>query len=255
LERLGDLLFEVSNEDRLRILNKLDEKPLKITNLSRELDLTNQECSRHVTRLGDVGLTMKDADGFHRLTFYGELVLRMVPGLAFVSEHGDYFRSHSLEMIPQEFVTRIGELKGSSYVDDVMVVFHNVERIILDAEEYVWRLTDRYLMTALDELEEAVKKGVEVRLLEPRDIVFPPGWNGAGPVIEEATTRGQFLNRLLERTDVFIAMSEKEVAGISFPLRGGRFDYFGFHANDERSHRWCKELFQHYWERSESRQQ
>ncbi len=255
MESLCDLLFEVSNEDRLRILKKLGETPLKITNLSRELDLTNQECSRHVSRLEDVGLTRRDADGFHRLSFYGELFLRMVPGLEFVSTHRDYFGSHTLEMIPQEFVSRIGELSGSAFIDDVMVVFHNVERMILGAEEYVWRLTDRYMMTALDELEVAVEKGVEVRLLEPKDIVYPPGWDGPGPVITEATVKGVFVNQLLERADVFIAMSEKEVAGISFPRGDGRFDYFGFHADDERSLRWCRDLFLYYWDKSERRPQ
>ena len=254
MESLCDLLFEVSNEDRLRILQKLVEMPLKITNLSRELDLTNQECSRHVSRLEEVGLTRRDAEGFHRLSFYGELVLRMVPGLEFVSSHWDYFGSHTLETIPQAFVSRIGELAGSNFVDDVMVVFHNIEKMFLEAEEYIWRLTDRYMMTALDELEAAVEKGVEVRLLEPKDIVYPPAWDGPGPVISEATAKGQFINQLLERADVFIAMSEKEVACVSFPRGDGRFDYFGFHAIDERSHRWCRELFLYYWERSERRQ-
>jgi predicted transcriptional regulator len=135
-----------------------------------------------------------------------------------------------------------------------MVVFHNIEKMFLEAEEYIWRLTDRYMMTALDELETAVKKGVEVRLLESKDIVYPPAWDGPGPVISEATAKGQFINQLLERADVFIAMSEKEVACVSFPRGDGRFDYFGFHATDERSHRWCRDLFLYYWERSERRQ-
>jgi hypothetical protein len=40
LENLCDLLFEVSNEDRLRILLQLDEEALNVTRLSRGLGLT-----------------------------------------------------------------------------------------------------------------------------------------------------------------------------------------------------------------------
>jgi hypothetical protein len=37
MENLCDLLFEVSNEDRLMILTRLGEGPMNVTGLSREL--------------------------------------------------------------------------------------------------------------------------------------------------------------------------------------------------------------------------
>ena len=42
MERLCDLLFEVSNEDRLRILIRLGEGPMNVTGLSRELGITTR---------------------------------------------------------------------------------------------------------------------------------------------------------------------------------------------------------------------
>ena len=50
MENLCDLLFEVSNKDRLRILLQLDEEAMNVTRLSRELGLTTQESSRHLAR-------------------------------------------------------------------------------------------------------------------------------------------------------------------------------------------------------------
>ena len=47
---------------------------------------------------------------------------------------------------------------------------------------------------------------------------------------------------------IFIAMSEKEVAALAFPSAEGRFDYLGFTASDEEAHRWCRDLYLHYWD-------
>ncbi len=58
-----DLMFEVSNEDRFSILLRLEEGALNVTGLARELGLTTQETSRHLSRLGDVSLASKDAGG------------------------------------------------------------------------------------------------------------------------------------------------------------------------------------------------
>ncbi len=253
MEMLCDLLFEVSNEDRLGILKVLRDRALNVTNLAKELDLTNQECSRHVSRLGEVGLTWKDPEGLNHLTFYGEIVLRFLPGLEFVSGQREYFTTHTLRALPTEFVGRMGALSGSTYIDDVMVVFHNIEKVINEAEEYIWRLTDRILITSLDELEGAVQRGVEVRHLEPKNMVYPPNWSGPGPILAEASVKGTFINRLVESADVFIAMSEKEVAVVSFPEEDGRFDYLGFSSTDKDTHKWCKDVFEHFWSMSEKK--
>jgi len=45
MENLCDLLFEVSNEDRLTILRKLSEESMNVTGLAKELGLTTQESS------------------------------------------------------------------------------------------------------------------------------------------------------------------------------------------------------------------
>lgn len=73
IERLCDLLFEVSNEVRLTILQNLEEGHSNISTLSTELDISNQECSRHVSRLVDAELAERDSEGQYGLTEYGGL--------------------------------------------------------------------------------------------------------------------------------------------------------------------------------------
>lgn len=258
MESLCDLLFEVSNEDRLKILRRLQEGGLSVTGLSRALDLTTQESSRHLTRLGDVGLTNRDADGLYSLTPYASLVLRQLDGFEFTSTHKDYFLSHTLEGLPTEFLCRIGELEGSAYVDDVMVAIYNVERAVQRAEEYYWIVTDQYPVSFFPLLAEAFERGVEVRTIDAADW-DPPAQlkEGIHPEDAEAVLRarrsGAIEERILGRLDIVLWMSDKEVAGLAFPTIEGRFDYLGFNSADEKAHRWCSELFNFYWEMGEKK--
>jgi predicted transcriptional regulator len=48
-------------------------------------------------------------------------------------------------------------------------------------------------------------------------------------------------------------MSEKRVCALSFPDLEGKFGYFGFTSTDPRVHKWCLDLFNHYWDISEVR--
>ena len=259
MENLCNLLFELSNEDRLRILHQLNKKAMNVTNLSKTLGLTTQESSRHVSRLGDVGLTEKDVDGLHRLTPYGELALKQLKGLEFISQHSDYFTSHTLARIPPEFVCRIGDLVNSTHVDDVMAAFYNVDKVFREAEEYIWVITDQYLVSTWYPLTtEAIEREVKVKQIEAKDWVVPPKIKESYRAKDMETARraritGLLEERILERLDICLYMSEKEVAGVAFPFPDGRFDYLGFTATDERSHKLCRDLFQYYWERARSR--
>jgi predicted transcriptional regulator len=198
VENLCDLFFEFSNEDRLRILQRLKDDNLTVTALSKDLGLTTQETSRHLSRLGETRLTIKDPDGTHGLTGYGELSLKQINGFMFTSSHCEYFQTHDLSSIPEEFISRIGELSKSRYIDDIMVIFHLIEELGKESEEYIDRLTDRYILTAIPAWEVALKKGVEFRLLEPANIVVTTEFD-RGPVISDAVLSQQFKIELLTK--------------------------------------------------------
>ena len=252
LENLCDLFFEFSNEDRLRILRTLQHDHLTVTSLSKDLELTTQETSRHLARLGEVGLTGKNPDGTHYLTGYGELSLKQISGFKFTTTHKEYFQNHDLTKLPMEFISRIGELENSRYVDDVMVIFHLIDQMIREAEEYVWRITDRYIITVIPAWNDALERGVVARLLEPENIVIPPEFN-RGPVIREAVLNQQFINRLVDDVPVFMSLSEKQVAGICFPANDGRIDYRGFVSDNPTVLHWAKDLYESLWEKSKPR--
>jgi predicted transcriptional regulator len=255
VERLTDLMFEVSNEDRLRILLRLVEEGMSVTGVSRELDLTTQEASRHLSRLNHVGLTSKDAGGSHHVTSYGRLIIKQIQGVRFASEHVGYFSSHALEGLPLEFVYRMGELTGSTYVDDLMFSIHCTEKVFREAEEYVWATSDQYPMSTVPLHRDAFARGVKVRYIDALDWKPPQQWvdeitEEYSEAIRKARRTRQMEERVLENLQVYLWMNEKNVGMLAFPTTTGRFDYLGFSSTDEGTHKWCRDLYSYYWERA-----
>lgn len=257
MEQLCNLLFEVSNEDRLRILHLLQQNRMNVTQLSHSLDLSSQEASRHMSRLNKTGVTRKDVDGKYYLTLYGTVILHQIRGIDFTSRHTQYFSDHTLDALPIPFIHRIGELAAGALLDDIMEVFTNIETVIRNAEDYLWIITDQYLPSNIPLHLAAWERGVKERDIEMKSWVVPERIRDSVPNKEEyiqkihhARTTGIVEERMLNQLHVYLCMSEKEVAVVAFPLIDKRFDYLGFTSTDDHAHAWCRDLFLYYWDQA-----
>ena len=249
-----DLMFEVSNEDRVRILHELSAEPHTYSDLSRKLDITTQEVSRHVQRLTENRLAVRRSDGLLALTPFGELLLRQLATLRFTSRHRGYFSDHVISGLPDKFMARMGELGGCSSIEDVMVAVHRVQRLIDEAEEYILNINMRYFSSGFEAIKGAYDREVKgyflhgsalqlpVEMMEDRRRVFPEGY------IERVKGAGLYMERLLD-VPMILYMSEKEVALVCFPGLDGVFDFRGFGSKDAATHQWSLDLFQYYWEK------
>ncbi len=68
--------------------------------------------------------------------------------------------------------------------------------------------------------------------------------------MSDARLKGTLKVKISDSANIFIAMSEKEVAIVAFPSPNGRFDYLGFTSKDGRVHGWCADVYKFYWERA-----
>ena len=246
LSDVFDLYFELSNEDRVNILKLLQKTHLNLTNISNTLELRNQETSRHLTRLEETGLIARNTDGSYQTTHYAELVLRKQREIEFLVKYRDYFNRHKLTRVPDELVSTIGVLGNAEFIDDVMVVMQNMQRVIDESEEYLWRITDQFMLILLDHFVAATDRGVEYRQLYPKDIKLPPDAESTVKM-RKARREGLFKTHTHDNIQVFMMLSEKEVGVLSFPTFEDRFDYVGFTSTDSKVLDWCKELFMSYW--------
>jgi predicted transcriptional regulator len=256
MENVCSLFFELSNEDRLRIILELEKEPLKLTHVSKKLDLTSSETHRQLSRLSEAKLVVKDVEGFFSLTPFGEQALKWIPGYTFISDNSEYFQSHTLSNLPHDLLLRLGELSGCIFSNDALVSVSHIETILREADEYIQNIHDQYLVSAYPLASEAVKRGVHIKSIDP--VVYRPSLQIKGEISEEdqetlsnALEDGRVVNRKMEQFDVFLWMSEKEVAILSFPTLDGKFDYLGFTSKENKAHKWCNDLFRYYWERAE----
>jgi predicted transcriptional regulator len=256
LESLCDLLFEVSNEDRLNILLLIKKSSSNITNLAKELDLSSQETSRHIHRLTKVGLTRRDSDGFFRSTELSNIFLKQLEGPTFISKHREYISTHILP-IPNAFISRIGELNESTYVEDVMIGIYKMEEVVRNAEEYVLNITSQYPISIYPLIFDAWDRGVRITSVDMKLYKPPEGFVRAisredwRERINQARAEGLSDDRLIDNVEINLWMNEKEVGLIAFPNIDGTPDFLGFSSKDVRTHTWCRDLFEHFWEKGE----
>jgi predicted transcriptional regulator len=232
---LTDLLFELSSEERMAILRRLSDEPLKLSHIASRLEFTVTETSRHLQRLEDIGLIQKESDGLYTATAYATLVLSLLPGLDFTSRNRTYFSEHSMSAIPPKFRNRMGELSTGKPLKDTMTTFSFIPRMILDAKEYAFSMKDSPIPL---HGYETLNVQIDNRSILQEDRVY------VGERLLEGVTR-----RFLSKVEVFLLVTEKE-ALFSAPYLNGNIDYCSFMSDDPNFKNWCKELFLHFWEKA-----
>ena len=110
VDRFYDMLFEISNDIRHNILMLLLQKPERMTQVAKDLDLTSPEVSRHLTRLTEARLIEKDASNLYHVTNFGEYLLNSLVDLEFMTKHRDYFVKHNAVNIPQKYQKRMSKI-------------------------------------------------------------------------------------------------------------------------------------------------
>lgn len=255
MEKLCDLLFELSNEDRLKILMELRDESLKLSHISKRLDFTVQETSRNIARLVDAKLVTRNTEGSYEISPYGIQAIRLISPFEFLSENADYFYIHSMEHLPQKFVSRIGELKNCKPVPQLMEVFANIEKAFRDAEEYYLYIGEPLgLSSTLILAHDALERGVKARAIDPVGYEWPAEIRASVPreiweTIGGHVMAGDLQKKYLDKFEVTFLMTEKEVAILNFLSPSGEFEYMGFSAEDKKAVEWCRDLFEYYWEK------
>lgn len=239
MEDLCDVLFEFSSIDRMNIMNSLLEERLKLSHVSQKLDMTVTEASRHLQRLSDLQLIEKDVEGKFGPTSYGELAIKLLSGLGFVSKNREYILEHDICSLPDAFISRINELGFGAFDSNVVGVIAHVNKIIENANEYFWVMSDgKTLPDTLSILKEKVRGGISLRRINPE---------GENPVPNTPVLSD--IRRRLPEIPLRIVMNETE-AMCGFPTLGGKIDYRSYISKDQRFHKWCCDIFLYYWDKA-----
>ncbi len=254
MEALCDLLFELSNEDRLKILLELENGPMNLTGIAKKLDFTAQGASRNVARLVQISLIERNSDSEYVLTGYGRNALGLLAPYDFLSKEKDYILSHSTGGLPQPFISRLGELRKSERITEILDVVSNITRERRAAAEYEWFITPGRMSSPRDAMDviDSLKRGVKVRAIEPLYYVPSEDVMKETPketldFFEENWRKGNIQHRYLDEVKIRMYMTERAVSILALPKRDGEVDVLGYKSKDPTFHGWCKDLFEYYW--------
>ena len=260
MPEFSDVLFEVSSETRFLILEELRTQKAGITHISKALDISQAEASRHFRRLSQIGIINKEPDGLYAVTMFGELIYRLLKPFGFVSKHFDYFNSHDLSRVPIQFISRIHELEQSrsSYTNraNIMGVQENISRVGNNAEQYVNIIFDEAMTKYITYNNPAQSGSDSFNPTSKPNIRFRASFNPDDIPTDMLSKYVELIQkedreyRAHSDLGVVLHSSEKEVSILTFPLSNGEYDYLGFEATDIDSLTWCNDLFEYYWEKS-----
>lgn len=233
------LFFELASETRLSILRKLQKNNLKMKELTQKLDLTGTETFRQLQRMNKAKLVRKQVDGTYSITQLGKLSLVLSSSIEFVYKNKSYFLDHDVWQLPNSFLYRLGELSEGTLITEMAETMNVVERMIKNAEDYVWVMTDQVLDAHSRAMAERLQKGVNFRSLLHERLLD----------VSKIYPKGQKVERrYLPEVFGILVVTEKE-GGISLPLVNGRADYSGLIGKDPAFLKWISDLFLYYWEK------
>lgn len=245
----SDMLFELSNSIRYKILKSIQEKAKRPSVIASELGLSPPEVSRNFTRLYESSLITKDVDNFYSITNLGEHVLILLEDLEFLFKNRDYFVSHSSVKIPASFQKRISELSEFTPATTFMEFVTAINEIVKGSKVFIWMYIDQYPLIVLDAIRSSLENGVKIRVIEQKNLLGPQVMFEKRYMVENPGESPDVQIRMQDECNVYIVVSDAGCV-VAFPTDNG-FDYSGYISKNKDDTKWCVDVFNHYWENSE----
>ena len=249
LEDYAKYFLEVSSEQRLKIIQLLSQKEYRLSELAKELEATTPEVHRNLDRLEKSGFIMKNLNGNFELTTLGQMVLSLIPNLAFVIENKKYFLEHPINSLPHKFVSRFGELyeckKLQSYVD----VFEYWKNIYENSEEYIYNIL--YDVPYFDDftkpIHEKLSQGVKIKSIFYEKAMVSSSRGEVVKKLKKFIDSGDIQRMMTKKIGAAVILNEKQSCLI-FPNTEGKLDAgYAFVGEDFLFHQWCFDYFNYSW--------
>lgn len=238
------LLFELASIERLLLLLCIDAEPKRLSDISRELEITTPEVYRQLNRLTNQSIVNKTSDGLYEITPYGRLILQSLDLFKFLTKHRDFILNHDLMVIPVEFIHRLGELNECEVVEGVYRIIKIQEKYMAETESRLWTMSRQIFHLVFPVLEKLGDKSVDIRLILPESITATQQFK------KLKQTGGQFVRFLPEVNFVLGVLDDG--GGICFPTLEGKIDMsYMIGCINPISYNWLVDLHSYYWEKAE----
>jgi predicted transcriptional regulator len=242
--------LELASEQRLAILQRLEDGPVKVSFIAKELGATVPEVYRNFERMTKAELISKNSDGSYGITAVGKILCLQASLIGFLSRNKKYFKGHDFENLPEKFIRRIGSLEKGETVKGFVKVQERWKEIYANAEQYIYNILFEvpYTPDLMELLAAKVGSGVKVRSVFSESAIIPKERRQAFERLgfKEFIEQGKIERRMKEDVSTIVILNEKE-AGVMFPSGGEADMSEAFFSKDESFHEWCLDYFEHSW--------
>jgi predicted transcriptional regulator len=248
----AELFMELASETRLSILASLHKKPVKLSSLSRNLNITVQDVYRNLNRLMEEGLVRR-SDGIFYLTEYGIVVMKQIDGFLVMKKHREFFKEHSITgVMPDKFLQRIGALQNCKVVNTVTAVLQKLKELESSAAKSLKLMASQAWPEEGEIMIDKAGSGVEISVIVGQNTIFPKNVaENISPRVEKLASKGIIKGQMVEQLNIDVYIADNARAAVMFPNAKGEVDMNTmFVGEDPIFCEWCSDYFDYMWQRS-----
>lgn len=249
LEDYAKYFLEVASEQRLNLIQLINEKRFRLSELAKELDATTPEVHRNIERLEKSGFITKDSANHFVLTALGQMVLTIIPNLAFIIKNKKYFIEHPIDSIPKKFILRLGEIFDCKFVSSYVEVFDKWKEIYENAEEYIYNILYEvpYFDDFVKPISQSLSDGVKVKSIFYEKATVSDSRPEIVKKFKKYIDSGDIQRMMTKDVGAAVIMNEKQ-ACLLFPGKDGKVDTgYAFVSENIHFHQWCFDYFNYIW--------
>jgi energy-coupling factor transporter ATP-binding protein EcfA2 len=212
---------------------------------------SGDEIMQIITKLNDDGRTIILVTHDPEFAKKAKRVIQIKDGkvltrdLEFITPESEYFQTHDTSPVPSHLLKHIDALNGGKIVTGIYETLHTADELFKDVKKYFWYMSDDFPRYYLPKVEEKIEAGVDVRVIFPKGLI-----KTIQPALSKKI-REKVQVRVLDEVKININANDSFV-DIGLPDKNGKIDHdvivFGYNPKFKK---WCKEIFEHYWEKAE----
>ena len=254
-EESEKIFIELSNSQRLQIINALENSSMNLTLIAKHLGITMQEAHRNFNRLMDAGIVSRDSNGSYSLTTFGNTIVTQIPSINFLSKNRNYFSDHYFANLPMKFVQRIGSLDNSMFISGLVAVIEEIKELYRHSEDYIYGMIPQVPLDLMEVAASTVtERKIKFHYILPKNAIIPKkGKDFLNEInYQELLKKGLVERKMIEEVKVSVVLNEKK-ALVMFPSVKGETDMNGAFSSDiDREnnrlfHEWCLDYFRYCW--------
>lgn len=249
-----EIFSSLANSQRLVILYTISENKKTLSSIAKELNTTTQETHRNLNKLMNSNIIEKDFKGYFSLTVFGDMIIKNISAINFLSKHKRFFSEHNFHNIPIKFIQRIGALEKSDFLSGFVAVIEYIKRMYQNCEKYIYSILPQ---VPLDLIHTAIpivrEKGLKFKHILPIDALIPKKSEEflKNEGYSQLLYKGIIERRMVTKTNLGIVLTENQ-ALVMFPLSKGQVDMNFIFCNNVSIdgglfHEWCLDYFIEIW--------